>query len=98
MVEWLRREDIVLDEKQEQPRVADDGLPVIPLDDAYFARVAKRLEAILGEPPLWYTATPEELAAAFSQWADDIEAQWEAAGRPVAGIPLEALRRENMYD
>ena len=40
--------------------------------------------------PFWETATPEERAEAFRQWAS------RHKGGP--GLPAEALRRENMYD
>jgi Arc/MetJ-type ribon-helix-helix transcriptional regulator len=40
--------------------------------------------------PFWTTATPEDRARAFAQWAS------RHRGGP--GLPADALRRENMYD
>ena len=43
------------------------------------------------EGPSWQQATPEEWVRSFRQWAE--------APRPAAPeIPIEALRRENLYD
>jgi hypothetical protein len=44
------------------------------------------------EQPFWKTATPEQRAERFREWADSIP---KREGPP---IPDEALRRENMYD
>jgi hypothetical protein len=84
--------------KNETP---DDGLPVIPLDDAYRKRAAERVKAMTGELPLWYTATPQELAASMERWAEELRDYWEAQraeGKEVPEIPLEALRREHIYE
>ena len=43
-----------------------------------------------GHKPFWETATSEERAEAFRQWAS------RHKGGP--GLPAEALRRENMYE
>ena len=40
--------------------------------------------------PFWVRATPQERVAAFDEWVDS-----HTKG---AGIPLEALRRVNLYD
>lgn len=40
--------------------------------------------------PLWATATPQEQAASFRQWASSFTKG--------PGLPDEALRRESMYD
>lgn len=43
------------------------------------------------EAPFWQRATPEEWVRSFRQWAN--------APRPAAPeIPIEAFRRENLYD
>ncbi len=43
------------------------------------------------ESPFWQQATPEEWVRSFREWAD--------APRPVAKeIPIDALRRENLYE
>ena len=42
-----------------------------------------------GKLPLWLRATPEERVAAFDEWVDS-----HAKG---TGIPLDALRRVNLY-
>jgi hypothetical protein len=41
-------------------------------------------------PPFWATATPEERAQAFREWA--------ARHTSGPGLPDEALHRESMYD
>ena len=44
-----------------------------------------------GEGPSWQNATPEQWVRSFRQWAE--------TPRPTAPeIPIEALRRENLYD
>jgi hypothetical protein len=68
-----------------------DHSPVRQIDAAYLESTARWVEKITGKLPLWYTATPEELAEATRQ-------QWENRGLDGPDIPLEALRRENMYD
>jgi len=52
-------------------------------------RVLKRLGPH-GEPPLYETATPEELARARMKWVEENKSE----GPP---IPLESLLRENLY-
>lgn len=42
------------------------------------------------EPPFWATATPEERAKDFLEWA--------LSHKDGPNLPDEALRRENMYD
>lgn len=79
----------------------EDDLPVIPLDEAYHRRVAERIKEMTGEFPLWYTATPQELADSMQQWAESLREYWEglrAAGVEPPQIPLEALRREHIYE
>ena len=49
------------------------------------------LRPVVGErPPFWATATGEERARRFREWAES-----HVAG---PGIPDETLRRESMYD
>lgn len=43
------------------------------------------------ERPFYETATPEQRAEAFRQWANEERP-------PAPALPDEALRRENMYD
>ena len=89
----------MLDQEKEPGVITgEDGLPVIPLDDAYRTRVAKRVEEMIGRPPLWYTATPEQLSNGLREWAGDVSRLWDQEGRERPHIPLEALRRENLYD
>jgi len=48
------------------------------------------LSPVADTRPFWETATPEERAEAFRQWA--------LSHKDGPNLPDEALRRENMYD
>ena len=76
--------------------LGEDGLPIIPLDQAYHDRVAQRIKDWTGEYPLWHTASPQRLAEVRAAWLDRLA--HEQSENPLPHIPLEYLRREHLYD
>jgi acyl-CoA reductase-like NAD-dependent aldehyde dehydrogenase len=75
-----------------------ESLPTVAVDDAYLAGVAARVQAMTGQAPLWYSASPAEQSESLLRWAEQIRREWEAEGGDAPAIPTEAMRRENMYD
>jgi hypothetical protein len=84
-------QDELLDKGGVKRATEENSVPAIVMDDAYRERAARRIEQMTGRLPLWYTATPQELAEVIWQ-------QWENDGLEGPDVPLEALRRENLYD
>ncbi len=78
--------------------LGEDGLPVIPYDDAYRSRAAEHVKEMIGEYPITYRGTPEEITRAQVEAVASFAQELENQGITLPLSPLEALRREHLYE
>jgi hypothetical protein len=90
-IELPRELETYLGKEAARHRLATSEYVLVLIQEQLNAAEVKK-EVELEEPrPFYATATPEEWERAFREWA----ASHDATTPP---IPLEALRRENMYE